>query len=285
MNGYMAYRFFSVLAIIFAAGIPPLAGQSVKTNVTLKLERLNQEKRFELQGFDANIKHYIESQRWTDGRIPFELELEIEIVIDRIQPSFEEVFYGQMFIASKTTGYKKVDKEWRFAYRVNQPLIFDPNLFDSFTSLFDYYIFIIIGELLDRFDRFGGEQYFNQAYAISQLGQSDRYNRWWDRREQYVLDYLHESHLPFREMTQAFDAARYWLLDNNEEERKLAANAAFELLKKVARDPDEKDFMKDFFSREYTRLAAVYISDSLQYSTIMEIDSDHTDFYKNFRAK
>lgn len=278
-------KFLSIIFFILLTGFAPVSGQIIKTSVVVKLEKLPQEKRIELQGFYRNIKQYVESQRWTDGQIPFEIALNIEIVIDRVRPSFEDVYSAQMFIASQSTGYKKVDKEWNYAYQNNQALIFDPNIFNSFTSLFDYYVYIIIGELLDRYDLYGGEEYFMKSLEIARLGQADKYNRWWDRREEYVLNYLRESHKPFREMTFAYDAAMYWFADKNEEETKLAGGAAIELLEDVANKPDEKDFLKNFFSSEYANLAALFSADTSHYSILIKFDTDHTEFYKNFLLK
>ena len=275
----------SIIVFIFFTGFEAVSGQIIKTDVTVKLEKLYQEKRAELQGFDRNIKHYIESQRWTDGQIPFEINLKIEIVIDRVRPSFEDVYSAQMFVASQSTGYKKMDREWRYAYQNNQPLIFDQNIFNSFTSLFDYYIYIIIGELLDRYNLYGGEEYFVKSLEIARMGQADKYNRWWDRREEYVLNYLRESHKLFREMTFAYDAAMYWYVDNNEEETKFAAGTVIELLENVADNPIEKDFLKDFFSSEYSNLAALFSADTSQYSILLKIDTNHTEYYKNFLLK
>jgi len=238
-----------------------------------------------LQRIDTEIKNYIESQRWTDGQIPFEINLNIEIVIDRVRPSFEDVYSAQMFIGSQSTGYKKVDKEWRYAYQNNQTLIFSPDIFNSFTSLFDYYIYIVIGELYDRYSQFGGDKYFMKSLDISRMGQADKYNRWWDRREEYVLNYLSESHKPFREMTFAFDAAMYWLADKNEDETKLAAGEAIRLLEEIGEKQSEKEFLKNFFSSEYSNLATLFSADTSHYSTLMKFDTDHTEFYKYFLIK
>jgi len=117
------------------------------------------------------------------------------------------------------------------------------------------------------------------------MGQADKYNRWWDRREEYVLNYLQESHKPFREMTFAYDAALYWLEEKNEEETKLAAGEAIKLLEDIGDNPNEKEFMKNFFSVEYSNLAELFSADTSQYSILIKYDTDHTEFYKSFLLK
>ena len=274
-------RLFTIFLSIFILNLQPVFGQKIRANVTVKLERLSQEKRIELQDFDRNIQRYIESNKWSDEKIPFEIDVNIEMVIDRILPSsFEDVYSARLIISSPT--FYKVDKEWRFPYRVNQVLLFAPNIFEGLTGLIDYYIYIIIGEYLDRKEKFGGELYFNQAYEISKLGQMDRYNRWWEKRAEFIRRYLAESHKPFREMTWTFDAALYWNKEKNDKEKKTAADSTMAFLKNVVKDPLEEDFIKDFFAREYTNLAAIFASDASQYKLLIEFDPDHKDFYLNY---
>jgi len=279
---YIYLQLFAIFLSIFILNLQPVFGQKIKANVSIKLEKLYQEKRMELRDFDRSIQSYIESNKWSDGKIPFEIMVNIEMVIDRIQPSFEDVYSARLFISSATTRFYKVDKEWRFPYRINQMLLFEPNIFEGLTGLIDYYIYIIIGEYLDRKEKFGGELYFNRAYEIAKLGQMDRYPRWWEKRAEFVWRYLKESHKPFREMTSIFDAALYWHKEKDDKEKKAAADDTMELLKKVVKEPSERDFIKDFFAREHANLAAIFASDTTQYKLLIELDPDHKEFYLNY---
>ena len=275
-------QLFAIFLSIFILDLQPVSGQKVQANVSIKLEKLYQEKRMELRDFGRYIQEYIESNRWGDGDIPFEINVNIEMVIDRIQPSFEDVYSARLFISSSTTRFIKVDKEWQFPYRINQVLIFEPNIFEGLTGLIDYYIYIIIGEYLDRMERFMGESYFNKAYEIAKLGQVDRYSRWWEKRVEFVRRYLLESHKPFREMTYTFDSALYWHEEKNIKEEKAAADTTMALLKKVVKDFTEEEFLKDFFAREYTNLATIFASDTTQYKLLIEFDPEHKEFYLNY---
>lgn len=275
-------QLFAIFLSMIIFNLQPVFGQKIKANVSIKLEKLYQEKRMELQDFDRNIQQYIESNRWSDGKIPFEINLNIEMVIDRIQPSFEDVYSARLFISSATTRFYKVDKEWRFPYRINQMLLFEPNIFEGLTGLIDYYIYIIIGEYLDGKEKFGGELYFNRAYEIAKLGQMDRYNRWWEKRADFIRRYLTESHKPFREMTSTLNAALFWHKEKDDKEKKAAADTTMVLLEKVVKEPFEGDFIKDFFAREHQNLAVIFASDTTQYKLLIELDPEHKEFYSNY---
>ncbi|MFC1734021.1 DUF4835 family protein, partial [candidate division KSB1 bacterium] len=206
------------------------------------------------------------------------------ISIDNVQSSFEDLYSARFFIGS-STGFQDVDKEWRFPYRRNQMLLFDHNIFDGLTGLIDFYINIIIGEELDRYSEFGGSAFYSRAQQISQLGKSDRYNRWWEKRSDYARRYLQESHKPFRRMSAWFYAAHYWTLEGVEDEAKIAAAETLKLLKEVNRNTFEQEFKVNFLNRELNNLAHVFSQFDDMYMNLMELDPEHKDFYLNYRKK
>ena len=83
-------------------------------------------------------------------------------------------------------------------------------------------------------------------------------------------------------MTAAYDAALYWAAEKEETERKLAADATMAMLQKIAEDTSEREFLLDFFDREFTKLAPLYASDAAQYQVLMKLDPSHQEFYKTF---
>jgi len=256
--------------------------QYIKANVSTKLEKLHQDRRSELQELDQMIKEYIESNQWTDDNYPInDFTVSITIAIDNVQSTFEEVYSARFHIFS-TTGFQDVDKQWRFPYTRNQPMLFDPNIFDGLTGLIDFYMNIIVGEELDKYEQYGGSPYFSRALQICHLGKSDRYNRWWDKREQYVQRYLRESHKPFRDMTSWFYAAQYWTDEGNADEARTAAEETISFLDKVIQNTYEQEFKVEFFRREYKNVAAVFSQFDDLYAKIMEIDPERKDFYINF---
>ncbi len=281
----MKRTFFSIFILILVQIVvifSTVNAQYVKANVTVKLEKLHQDLRLDMQNFHAEVREYIETNEWSDDKSAFdEITVTITIVIDNVSSSFENVYSARFHIFS-TTGFQEGDKEWRFPYRRNQIMLFDPNIFDSLTGLIDFYIYILIGEELDRYEQYGGEMYFNKALLIAQLGKSDRYNRWWEKRETYIRRYLAESHRPYRDMSSWFYAAHYWTLENDYDESELAAEETLKLLKIIAANTFEQEFKVNFFRRNYKNIALVFSPFENMYSEIIKIDPERKDFYENF---
>ena len=257
-------------------------GQKIQAEVSVNLEQLYQDKQFVLQDFQNTIKQYFEFTTWPEGKYPYEIFMKIQIVIDRVQSSFEDVHRARLFIASDATGFKAVDRRWRFPFKQNQTLQFNPILFEPLTGLLNFYTFISIGEYLDRLELFAGDTFFQKAFESSLLGQADRYNFWWDKREELIRTYLKDSHKTFRAMTAAFDAALYWHADNNEEEKIFAANETIKMLEEAAKDIGEEKFMTDFFEREYSKLATLFTYDESHLRTLARLDPVREDFYLNY---
>ena len=275
---------FIVLACmeIFLAPAPHVYGQKIQAEVSVNLDQLYQDKQFLLQGFQNTIKQYFEFSTWPEGKYPYEISVKIQIVIDRVQSSFEDIHHARLFIASNATGFKAVDRRWRFPFKHNQTLIFNPMFYEPLTGLLNFYTFISIGEYLDRLEPFAGETFFKKAFELSLFGQSDRYSFWWDQREELIRTYLKDSHKTFRAMTAAYDAALYWQADNNEEEKLIAANETIKMLEEAAKDTDERKFMNNFFEREYSKLAALLIHEESHLKTLARIDPVRQEFYLNY---
>ena len=274
----------SAIMILLITGVSAYA-QNINVVVSINTEQLYLDKQRALQGLDRDIKQYIEANRWSDGKVPFSIDVSIKIIIEKIQPSFEDVYSAQMNVASKAAGFSEVDKRWQFPYRINQPLIFNPNSFDGLTGLLNYYMYIIIGTYLDRVSCFGGEDSFSKALIISHLGQADRYSYWWDKREEYVQQYLRDSHKKFRELMYLYNTARYWQSKKNIVEQKSASDSTLTLLSMVSKIQDEEEFIQNFFKMEYANAASLFAPDTSQYNVLMRLDPDHKDFYQNYIKK
>lgn len=258
--------------------------QYIKANARVQMEKLSQEQRFELRDFDKLIKEYIESNQWGERDAFDEFNVDITIGINNVRSSFEDV-YSALFLMKTSNGYQAADKEWQFPYMNNQILRFDPNIFDALTGLIDFYIYIAIGEEIDKYESLGGLDYFNKAFQISLYGKGDKYSKWWDRREKIIDAYLDESHKPFRNMTSWLYAANYWLIENNPDEAKVAAEEAMKLLKEVIQIPSERNFYTNFFKKKYMYLANIYSPFDDLYKDLMELNPENKEFYLNFKKR
>ena len=106
------------------------------------------------------------------------------IQIQSSRPVFNTSYESPVF------NYK--DNQFNFEYVEFQPLVYNPNSFDSnLVGVISYYVYIILGLDADTFTLEGGNEYFTKAQAITTQAQGAGYVGWsqssTENRTRFVL--------------------------------------------------------------------------------------------------
>jgi hypothetical protein len=164
-----------------------LLAQEIEANVTVNMEMVQPEFRTYVQNMKYDVENYINSQRFTENdwdgpRIP----VEITIVLsggNRYQFSARLLITGQRFVygqeGGRTTTIRLLDDKWGFEYQSGAMFRYNPNLFNEFSSLLDFYLLIVIGTDMDSYSELGGTRAYEDARRIFQLGASQRAMQGW----------------------------------------------------------------------------------------------------------
>jgi len=276
-----SFKILTVLSlIILFAGFS--SAQQFTVNIEQTVKKLPPEKWIELNDLPDKIQRYIDNHQWTDGDIPFNIELNIQILFENVRSTYEEIYTARISLLT-STGFKHSDIRWSFHYLRSDNLQHN-NIFEPLTGLLDFYLNIIIGEELDRYSEMGGTKYFNNALDIALQGKLARapYATWWDRRERFVGEYFKESHRIFRELKFFFYVADYYYDENNKDEVINAIGLIIENLQKLLKIRDEEENVKRFFSMNHKRLAEIFSMQKEKINYLIEIDPDHKTIYEQF---
>jgi hypothetical protein len=96
---------------------------------------------------------------------------EANIQIQSTRPVFNTTYESPIF------NYK--DDSFNFLYQEFQPLVYNPNNFDSnLVAVISYYVYIILGLDADTFSLEGGNDFYRQAQNIVTQAQSSNYSGW-----------------------------------------------------------------------------------------------------------
>ncbi len=140
-----------------------------------------------LDDLKEEIEDYFNNNNWTEDRFePHELiECSLQVIFQesitltsfRAQLILNSTrpIYGTM---AKTPLLQINDSEWNFSYSQGTPLIFEIERFDALTTVLDYYAYLMLGYDYDSFSEFGGEEHFQTAKRIQQLGVSSNAAGW-----------------------------------------------------------------------------------------------------------
>jgi hypothetical protein len=170
---------FSILSFSFQA-----YSQEIEPLVDVNMERLDFEQRRYVSNLKYDLENYLRTQRftekdWEGPRIPVEMSI---YFTGYSGTSGRNIYSAQLIITSKrnipgTEGGTSIalqflEKNWIFEYSTGAALSFNPTRFNEFTSLIDYYMFIVIGYDMDTYGELDGTQMYEKARQIVQLGSS-----------------------------------------------------------------------------------------------------------------
>ena len=248
-----------------------------------------------LADLEGRIAEYVNERSWTNDRfMPYErIDCTIEIyVLEAI--SLTE-FSARLVVASRRPIYGTTqatpvvqfsDANWRFTYRPGQPLIYDPDQFDSLTSVLDFYAYVLLGYDYDTFSPLGGTPYFEQARRIAQLappsapGWAELGN---ERSRSALVDQLLDPR--YRALREAYFTYHFKGLDRFVTETEAARQAVLEALQALGKlyDSVSRSYVLDlFFATKYQELAAVFEDaqvSSTAYALLSQIDPAHLGEY------
>ncbi|MEM8557255.1 MAG: DUF4835 family protein [Bacteroidota bacterium] len=131
-----------------------------------------------LGDLEVAIFEYVNNRSWTDfffeeiERIDcnFVVTIRVAETLSRFQAEIVVGSRRPIYGTNRNTNVLLIsDRTWTFDYNRGDPLIYDPNQYNSLTSLLDFYVFLILGYDFDTFEELGGTPYFEQARDIADL--------------------------------------------------------------------------------------------------------------------
>ncbi len=274
-----------LLFVLFAAGA--LQAQRIEAVVTTDLRTLPLDRQDKLRDFKEKVEHYLNAYDWTNDPWNTIVYLDVQLILEDMSTSAEERYKGQIVISNKYD-MQLSDKRWRFAYQSTDILNHDESVMNSFTSMLDYFVYIILGMEYDKWSSLGGSDYFLKAKNIAEQSKFGlgRYIEGWDRRLLQITYLTSEEHLPFREMVDYYFYGLSLVKEDNIKARQFIGKAVEMLDKIVSKDP-ENEYAKMFLNAHYIEMVEVFrrAQDKTPLRTLMVIDPAHAQVYRNIIEK
>src|SRR5690606_8136188 len=163
------------------------SAQELLCEVTVNSDQVGQTNQQVFRTLERSINDLVNKSKWTN-RVYRENErvsarmfitvtnyqsdrFEANIQIQSSRPIFNTSYQSPIF------NYK--DDAFNFQYQEFQPLVFNPNSFDSnLVAVISYYVYIILGLDADTFSLEGGNDLYRSAQQIVSQAQSSNYGGW-----------------------------------------------------------------------------------------------------------
>ncbi len=244
------------------------------------------------------IREFMNAQQWTDHVYSSEERIECSILIN-ITDVVADQYTGTIQIQARRPVYNSsyntillnyLDQDFGFEYVEFQPLIYNPNTFDSdLVGVLAYYANLIIGLDYDSFSKYGGDKYAEQAESIVSLAQSSSQTGWrsYDsNRNRYWLieNYLNEIHKSMREAMYQYHRLGLDKMSEDLEEARGEILSALQKLQKVHRKRPGTFAMTVFFDAKNDELVNVFseasdVEKKQALEVLLEIDPSNSSKY------
>ncbi len=196
-----------ILAVCFGR---PAHSQLIYPEVTVDLQRLPEEAQVKLRGIDSVLTQYIEEGRhpWNRDDGGYDLPVQISLYFTEYSPNPQEDKYKANLIVTNKRDARYDDKRLEFGLRTP----YQPNQgsFDSFFSIIEFYIWVLVGNEEDKYEKLGGNRYFDKARQIQLSSTSSIYYFGWDKRSDLLRELTADANKSYREFEFFYHTALYY---------------------------------------------------------------------------
>ncbi len=288
------------LAVGLAALVaPPASAQELNCTVAINRQQVSGPEYVFLDDLQTEVARYLNARAWTDDIVDARERIDCSVQISIVQAVSLSQFTAQIVVqstrpiygtAQRSTTLQLRDNTWTFSFTRGQALVYDPNRYDSLTSVLDFYALVLLGVDYDTFSELGGTRFFERARQIAELGRSDASAPGWGRdptedRSRFTLaqEMLDPVLAPVRRAHFAYHytVLDHFLLDQNE--AWAAAIVTFQELADLYQQLNQRRYVTDlFFGARYQEIAAL-MRESPQrneaYALLSTMDPSHLSTY------
>ncbi|MCB1059452.1 MAG: DUF4835 family protein [Calditrichaeota bacterium] len=220
----MKHTFFiwTAALLLLGATIRPVHGQLLYPEVTVDLQRLPEEAQAKLQGLDSILTRYIEEARqpWNRDAGQYDLPVQISIYFTEYTPNPQEDKFKANLIVTNKRDARYDDKRLEFGMRT--PYQPGQQNYDPFFSIIEFYLWIVIANEEDKYEKFGGNPYFDRAKQVQLSSTSSIYFYGWDKRKDLLNELTSDNNKLYREFEFFYHTGIYF-----DEERQYEDSKAY----------------------------------------------------------
>lgn len=152
------------------------SAQEFKASVSVSASQLEGTDRRIFEELQKALFEFVNDRAWTNYSFAVEEKIECTFMLTLSERVSSNEYKGRLNVVYRrpvfqtsyeTPLFNYVDKDIQFKYDMGEPLNYADNVFSSnITSLFAFYIYIILGLDFDSFAMNGGTPYYQKAQSI-----------------------------------------------------------------------------------------------------------------------
>jgi hypothetical protein len=284
-----------------------LAAQELNCEVTVNTDNIPSAVRDNLRMFDADIRKYLNNNRYTDEDLGGE-KIDCSMTIFFLTGNADHRYSAQVIVVSQRpvyTGNEKsgkstqvlriLDEKWDFTYIQNQPMNKDDYRFDAVTSFLDFYAYLIISFDLETYIEMSGARYLQKAQNLCNAAGASAFSSGWQAatagsysRFSIVDELLNMKYQQFREALTAYHFDGLDLLSTDAKKGLDAMLKAIESIADVRQKQNPRSLaVRTFFDSKYLEIAESFLAwtDRSVYDRLIVADPAHQGTYDTVRRR
>lgn len=294
------FFYFPILFFAFFSAIG-VQSQEIHALVSVNYEQIPIDQRQEIGSMKQDVETYINSvsytgKQWDGDKIPVDITI---YLMSRSGNSYT----AKLFIVSKrildapgkptSVTFRFLDDQWDFEYGRNAYFTFQPNKFDAFSSLLDYYMCLSIGMDMDTYAELSGIGMYEKARQIVSLGYASGATGYKQAVE--TADYTRQSMIneitdirmePFRRLIYSyFDGMENYAKDKSKG-LELVDGVLSSMVKFKYDLGRNSTLFQVFFDAKYQELCDMFKGGSTEsFKKMKYLDPGHTSAYEKAQEK
>ncbi|MBC7641647.1 MAG: DUF4835 family protein [Flavobacterium sp.] len=259
-----------ILSFLFVFSL--ISAQELKCLVKVNSEKLPAGNQQPLKSLETALNEFINKNTWTTTIYKPNERISCSMTID-IDSYESDLYSGSIQVQSSRIAYDTTystpifnfnDKSFTFKYQEFEPLIFNPNGFDSnLISVIAFYSYVIIGLDQDSLSNLGGAKALDQAQTIANLAQASGYKGWsqndgTNTRYFLINDLLSNTFGAFRETMYDYNINGIDLMEKNPKFAKEKIIESLNALKKIHSTRPNSFLMRVFFDTKGDEIVSIF---------------------------
>ncbi len=179
------HKVLAVLLFLFSTVF--LSAQELNCTITINSDQVNQTNQQIFKTLERSLSDFVNKNKWTDRVYAENERVNARMFItvtqyesDRFEANIQIQSSRPVFNTSyETSVFNYKDNSFNFQYQEFEPLVYNPNAFESnLIGVISYYIYVILGLDADTFSLQGGDEYFREAQNIVTQAQGTGFSGW-----------------------------------------------------------------------------------------------------------
>lgn len=286
---FIKRRFFHLsvfVGVCFACVyVPSLYANDVKANVHVIIDKLPLDKQAKMRNFHEIVKKYVEESPWLEDKDQGDpIEISLQLFLTDLNSNVEDRYKCEFLISGSDVQY--FDRRVRFPFQQGEQLVFSEQSVGPLTGVINFYMYMVIANEFDEYNKFGGDIYYKKAQNMAALGKFVRseFILGWTEREEIIKRVFTKEFKTFRVAKDHFFYGLYIKDDHLSEARKNVVQA-IDLIDTVMATKSNFEEPQQFLNAHYMEIIDLFKNTknhSELFKKLIKLDQEHKEQYETF---